>query len=236
MPLDDNDESGGKTDEGIQPEQSAITGGQTGGQTGGETGGQTGGETGGETDGLNPDEAWMAETEDAVAVVDRFWRSHWNDHFTGAYQSPSVFGAYVAGTPEAPSCGGEPAAPQNAFYCTQGDFIAWDAALMRDGYAQGDSWVYLVVAHEWAHAVQRRVLGLKAVAAELQADCLAGATLFGSEDLVFEQGDGDELAQALAALADETPWTSSEDHGDAEQRTSAFSTGGSDGVGACLPD
>ncbi|QGV81751.1 hypothetical protein EIZ62_28480 [Streptomyces ficellus] len=170
-----------------------------------------------------------------MAVVDAFWSSHWDDHFTGTYQSPHVFGAYVAGSPEAPRCGDEAAAPGNAFYCPPGDFIAWDVTLMRDGHAQGDSWVYLVVAHEWAHAVQRRVSGLRAVAAELQADCLAGATLFGSDDLVFEEGDGEELAQALTALADETPWTRSEDHGDAAQRTTAFSNGGSGGVDACLP-
>ncbi|MFC0844877.1 neutral zinc metallopeptidase [Streptomyces noboritoensis] len=181
------------------------------------------------------DDAWMTEARDAVQVVDDFWRSHWNQHFTGAYGSPKVFGTYTPNTPQAPRCGSEPATPYNAFYCPAGDFIAWDGKLMRDGYAQGDSWVYLVIAHEWGHAVQRRVLGLKDVAQELQADCLAGATLFGSEELRFEPGDTDELAQALTALADESPWTNSQDHGNADQRLSAFSTGGRGGVNACLP-
>ncbi|AZM57288.1 hypothetical protein DMA15_35935 [Streptomyces sp. WAC 01529] len=169
-------------------------------------------------------------------MVDNFWSAHWNDHFTGAYTSPTVFGTYIPGTAEAPSCGGEPAVPDNAFYCTTDDFIAWDAALMSKGYEKGDAWIYLVIAHEWAHAVQNRVDGLAVEAAELQADCLAGAALYGSADLQFEDGDSDELGAALTELADDTPWTNSRDHGDAEQRINAFSTGGSDGVAACLPE
>lgn len=189
----------------------------------------------GSSAGSGADAAWMAETRDAVGVVDDFWRTHWNQHFTGTYRSPKVVGTYTPNTPRAPMCGSQPAVPYNAFYCPAGDFIAWDGRLMRDGYAQGDSWVYLVIAHEWGHAVQRRVLGLKDVAQELQADCLAGATLFGSEELRFEPGDTDELAQALTSLADESPWTNSQDHGNADQRLSAFDTGGRGGVDACIP-
>ncbi|MGA5407616.1 neutral zinc metallopeptidase [Streptomyces lavendulocolor] len=240
------EDGGGTDDEGGSGEDGSGEDGSNGDGSDDGTGGNDGEDgdggplqppvgTDGDADGPGADEDWATETADAVAVVDAFWSSHWNDHFTGAYQPPQVFGAYVAGSPEAPRCGDEAAAPGNAFYCPRGDFIAWDVTLMRDGHAQGDSWVYLVVAHEWAHAVQRRVSGLRAVAAELQADCLAGATLFGADDLVFEEGDGEELAQALTALADETPWTRSEDHGDARQRTTAFSNGGSGGVDACLP-
>ncbi|MBN0043164.1 neutral zinc metallopeptidase [Streptomyces actuosus] len=177
----------------------------------------------------------MAETKDAVTVVNDFWQSRWDTYFTGTYEPPTVFGEYVAGTPDAPTCGGRPAVPNNAFYCPSGDYIAWDAQLMREGYAKGDSMVYLVIAHEWGHAVQHRVTGLTAEAPELQADCLAGATLFGSEELQFETGDTEELAQTLTDLADRTPWTESEDHGDAEERITAFNNGGSGGVDACLP-
>lgn len=195
--------------------------------------GTTPGPAGGDTSG--GDIGWEAETDDAVRIVNTFWGTHWDEQFTGTYQPPRVFGAYEAGSPDAPPCGGEPAVPGNAFYCGDGDFLAWDAQLMADGYDSGDSWVYLVVAHEWGHAVQNRVLGLSQVAQELQADCLAGATLFGSEDLQFEDGDTDELAAALAALADDTPWTDSSDHGDASERISSFEAGGRGGVGACLP-
>jgi predicted metalloprotease len=75
------------------------------------------------------------------------------------------------------------------------------------------------------------------VAAELQADCLAGATLQGAVDdgdLLLEPGDTDELATALAAVADEYPWADPSSHGDARERTEAFSTGASGGLRACV--
>jgi predicted metalloprotease len=210
-----------------------VTTSETG--DGGATSDGGAGDGGANGDAANGDVGWEAETEDAVAVVNNFWVTHWNDYFTGTYQPPRVAGAYTAGSPDAPTCGGEPAEQGNAFYCIDADFLAWDVQLMADGYRSGDSWVYLVVAHEWGHSVQNQVLGLEDVAQELQADCLAGATLFGSADLEFEEGDTEELAAALAALADDTPWTDSSDHGDASERISFFDAGGQGGVGACMP-
>lgn len=69
---------------------------------------------------------------------------------------------------------------------------------MEKGYANGDTWPYLVIAHEWGHAIQDR-LGdsLTEKASELQADCLAGAALFGAAadgELILETGDQKELA------------------------------------------
>lgn len=75
------------------------------------------------------------------------------------------------------------------------------------------------------------------MAAELQADCFAGATLFGAADLgflQFERGDTEELAQTLVAVADDFPWTQESDHGDARQRTSAFRQGAEGGPTACV--
>ena len=71
---------------------------------------------------------------------------------------------------------------------------------------------------------------------ELQADCLAGAALQGAaaDGLIsVEPGDSEEIAKTLAAVADDYPWTKESDHGNAEQRTSAFNTGVSGGVPAC---
>jgi predicted metalloprotease len=103
----------------------------------------------------------------------------------------------------------------------------------------GDAWVYLVIAHEWGHAIQQRIsLSLNDRQSELQADCLAGATLFGAvEDgsLQLEEGDVKEIANSLTLVADETPWTNSSDHGDPFERIGAFDTGRNGGVRACLP-
>ena len=127
----------------------------------------------------------------------------------------------------------------NAFYCPSEDFIAWDEDLLAAGFEQiGDAWIYLIIAHEWAHAIQARLQRDQvSVAAELQADCLAGATLIGaarSGDLFFQAGDEAELEQTLIAVADEFPWTDERDHGNARERIGAFQTGLQNGVPACI--
>ncbi|MFD0686732.1 neutral zinc metallopeptidase [Actinomadura fibrosa] len=175
----------------------------------------------------------------AETVTDGFWRKHWTELFTGSYSSPRVLGLYNGRDPSsAPRCGRERLGPDNASYCPAGDFVAWDAGLMRSGYARGDAWVYLVIAHEWGHAVQNRLRrGLVSSAAELQADCLAGATLYGSSDdgtLRFESGDEQEMVDTFQVIGDKTPWTKPGDHGSAVQRLRYFSRGGTGGVRACF--
>ncbi|MBA9006776.1 neutral zinc metallopeptidase [Thermomonospora cellulosilytica] len=177
----------------------------------------------------------------ARQVVDGYWRQHWSELFTGVYRSPRVHGAYdgndLAG---APTCGGQPATKFNAYYCIPEDYIAWDINLMRAGYAEGDAWVYLIIAHEWGHAIQNRLkMDLVAQQKELQADCLAGATLYGAKadgTLLFEDGDVKELSNGLVAVGDDTEWTNPQDHGDPIERITAFGRGRDGGVRACLPE
>jgi predicted metalloprotease len=188
-----------------------------------------------------PVEDLQSDIATAQAATDTYWATHWDEFFDGSYTSPVVVGLYDGTNPAtAPVCGGQPLGPGNAYYCPEGDYVAWDAGLMTNGYQSGDGWPYLVVAHEWAHAVQARLpQSLVTAAPELQADCFAGAALFGSAEdgtLVFEDGDQQELDAALTALADQTPWTRSGDHGNAAERVSAFTTGREGGVEACLPE
>jgi predicted metalloprotease len=186
------------------------------------------------------EESVEEDIDSALAVVDQYWATHWNELFTGTYRSPRVLGAYDGAAAQVPACGSEPLADDNAAYCPLQDFIAWDVDLMNAGHRAGDAWVYLVIAHEWGHAVQNRLnTQLVALQSELQADCLAGAVLFGAAEdgtLRFEEGDTDELTQALTVLADDTPWTKASDHGDASERISAFNRGADGGAGECLPD
>ncbi|WP_326823724.1 neutral zinc metallopeptidase [Streptosporangium sp. NBC_01756] len=106
-------------------------------------------------------------------------------------------------------------------------------------YAEGDAWVYQIIAHEWAHAVQNRVPGrYVSVKVELQADCLAGATLVGAArdgTLTWERSDSQEIAAALSYRAGDTPWTNPLDHGTARQRIDAFAKGARGGAPACFP-
>ncbi|TVL92895.1 neutral zinc metallopeptidase [Streptomyces sp. SAJ15] len=180
------------------------------------------------------------DIDSALQVTDDYWSTHWSELFTGSYSAPRVLGAYDGAAAEVPTCGGSPLPDDNAVYCSDGDYVAWDMDLLRDGHRKGDAWVYLVIAHEWGHAVQNRLnAGLVSVAGELQADCLAGAVLFGAArdgTLRFEEGDTEELSAALTELADATPWTDTSDHGDAGQRISFFNKGAQSGVRGCLPN
>jgi uncharacterized protein len=183
-----------------------------------------------------PDEL-QDDEQDAINATDGFWRTAFPEEFGRDYQPPIVAGAYIG--ENGPTCSGLRSVPFNAFYCPSEDFIAWDENLMVAGFEQiGDAWVYLIVAHEWAHAIQARLQRDQvSVAAELQADCLAGATLIGAARanlLTFEAGDDDELAQTLAAVADEFPWTRQSDHGNARERIGAFQAGLQGGVPACI--
>ncbi|MFE6624739.1 neutral zinc metallopeptidase [Streptomyces sp. NPDC008086] len=175
----------------------------------------------------------------AVQGVDEFWKKHWAEYFTESYTPPQVLGLYDGTAADAPTCDGVPLEAGNALYCPSEDFLAWDVGLMQEGYATGDSYVYFVVAHEWGHAIQSRLdVTLQEVSTELQADCLAGAELQGAqedESIVFEEGDADELEQAIHSVSDQLPWTNPEDHGDADQRMKAFVRGLNGGVNACLP-
>ncbi|GAB1817566.1 neutral zinc metallopeptidase [Herbidospora sp. RD11066] len=175
----------------------------------------------------------------ATKATNAYWARNWTQFFRGTYQPPNVFGSFQRGKRNPPACGGSRTGFGNAFYCVPGDFIAWDFDLMASGYRSGDAWVYLVIAHEWGHAVQARIQrSLVHRAAELQADCFAGATLFGAaaqKTLLFEDGDVAELRNALARMGDRTPWTDVGDHGSAEQRIAFFNRGAEGGVRACLP-
>jgi uncharacterized protein len=184
------------------------------------------------------DVAAMSEDErTAVQTTDTYWRRHFSELFGRPYQRPRVAGGYRGRN--GPRCAGEPAVPFNAFYCPPGHFLAWDEDLMAAGYRQiGDAWVYLIIAHEWGHAIQAQLdRDQVSVAAELQADCLAGAALQGAVEeglIALERGDSEELAKTLSAVADDFPWTNEADHGNAQQRIGAFNKGTEGGVKACV--
>jgi len=198
---------------------------------------------------LSGDAALYADTDAAVAAVDAYWKHV----FTGwqvTWHGPVIWagdGYYDSdSTVPGPSCNGQPIG-MNASFCGHGivgeGVISWDLQLMRIGYqAFGDSFVYLVVAHEWGHVAQERfeadgqepaVLMQK----ELQADCLAGATLTKAAELGYiklEPGDTDELIGSLNAVGDSHTWSQSRDHGSSDQRVAWFTKGFNGDIESCL--
>lgn len=183
--------------------------------------------------------AVQAELDDAVEVVDQFWETHWSEFYTGAYGAPTVVGTYDYSDPaDTTSCLGELAPPDNAIYCPDHS-VMWEKGLMEEAYAAGDAFVYLIVAHEWGHAIQAQIAASEVWnASELQADCFAGAALFGAAadgTLLFEEGDAAEITNGLTTLADLTAWTDTSDHGDPFDRIDAFNDGRTLGVAGCYP-
>ena len=192
----------------------------------------------------------------AIDAVDDYWAQHWTECFGSEYDPPEIWhqdelisadeardkiadgdddralgpGLYSEGN--RPRCDGEDLQLSNAAYCPDGHFVAWGEPLMREALGVGDGLVYLVVAHEWAHALQARMpRGFAETSdqkGELQADCLAAATLHGADQetkFQFQTGDAREVARSLVDLADETAWTEYDDHGDAVQRLGAYEAG-----------
>ena len=188
------------------------------------------------------DAAELAEDIQAAQdLANDWWKRHWKDFFTGRYSAPTVYGIYDGYDVEnSPTCFGDPLPPGNAFYCPDGDYVAWDKTLLELGYEIGDSWPYLIISHEWGHAIQADLaMDLQSEQYELQADCLAGAVIYGQiADGRLEKDDGDEkeIVDGLNFIADEVPWGMTGDHGDSFQRIEAFNLGRTDGVPGCLPD
>jgi uncharacterized protein len=139
------------------------------------------------------------------------------------------------------TCSGEAVPADNALYCPDGDFIAYDANWAVGAFQKiGDAFLYYLLGHEYAHGIQVR-LGESfrfSVQQELQADCMSGAYIgddVRSGTLNLQDGDLDELRNGLAAVGDDPnqPWFAPGSHGSAAQRTKSFFAGYNDSLSAC---
>lgn len=191
-----------------------------------------------------------ANAEESLADIQAYWTTALPATYGRAYKPIPVdrVHPYSAANPP-PGCGTRGRTPYrevagNAFYCEQGDFIAYDEQELIPALRQkfGEVAVGLVLAHEIGHAVQARVGAPDGafVYIELQADCFAGAwtrhVADGSGTAL--QVSGDDLDRALAGfleLRDPSGVDGSQDgaHGNAFDRVSAFQDGLTGGAGAC---
>jgi hypothetical protein len=180
------------------------------------------------------------DERDALRVVSEFWVRNWPKNFSGPYKPPTVLGPYDPASSDQPMCGGKPLGAENAAYCRDGDFIAWDKDFIAGiPSKEGNTFPYLAIAHEWGHAIQARKPKWEWRARELQADCLAGAALFGARDegrLEWERQDPEKLGAALRRIAEAEPWTGEPaHHGSGRERVADFFRG-EQGVQACAPE
>jgi predicted metalloprotease len=139
------------------------------------------------------------------------------------------------------ACGGEALPKDNAAYCEDGDFIAYDVNFAVAAFQKvGDAFLFYLLGHEYAHGIQAR-LGIQhrlTIDHELQADCMAGAYIGDSVDnqsLKLDKGDLDEFQTGLRAVGDDpsVPWFAPGAHGTAEQRTESFLLGLKKSLPAC---
>ena len=200
-----------------------------------------------------------AETVDkTIAALDAYWERALPRLGGGPYE-PLQGGTRPYTFPDdSASCGEYQAGANNAFYCPRDDFVAWDDPYVRREFydAHGDAAVAVVLAHEWGHAIQRR-LGFMSLeldeherahlrlALEQSADCFAGAwfgAAFAGEfpDLQLSGTDRNEAVQAIVKVADPSfdhaRVLQGDPHGDALERTGQFEHGyyGQSDLSVCL--
>lgn len=182
----------------------------------------------------------------AIANLQDFWSEQFPQLYGEDY-APVAGGLYAL-TPDSrqgPECAASfDDVAGNAFYCKLDDSVAWDAdGLLPDLQRKfGDFVIPVVLAHEWAHAMQQRSgffdQNEYTVSAELQADCFAGAwSSHARETGAFDISEA-ELDKALAGILDlrDSPGTSAQDgsaHGSGFDRVSAFQDGYDNGVARC---
>lgn len=190
----------------------------------------------------DPDEVTQLALDDLGA--------YWTDAMVEVYDTEfrPLTGGYVPYGPRAPlpACGPDPLTydqiAENALYCPAEDLIAWDRENLIPGLQErfGSLTVGLVMAHEFAHAVQARA-GVRGatVTLELQADCFAGAWVDDVDDRIPTfHTDADALDSAVAGLLElrdtlGVPGNDASAHGSGFDRVSAFQQGYEDGPAAC---
>ena len=193
---------------------------------------------------------YTATADQSLADIQAYWAKTLPATYGRTYKpipADRVY-PYSAKNPP-PACGARGTTPYqevagNAFYCEQGDFIAYDEQglipSLRDKY--GDVAVGLVLAHEMGHAIQARTSAPSGafVYTELQADCFAGAWAQHVANgtgtaLRMSSGDLDRALSGFIDLRDPSGVDGSQDgaHGNAFDRVSAFQDGLVGGANAC---
>ena len=198
-----------------------ITGGDDSGDS--SRGSSAGTQDGGQDD-------LQTDVDDSVSSSENYWTSFFQ---TQGGQFVPVKGVFAYDEEGDGDCSGQPFVLNNAFFCPGQNFIAYDETFVAEQYQDiGDAFVYYLIGHEYAHAVQDS-LGIQhelTIEHELQADCMAGAYLGDSVragSLTVEDGDIEELLTSLASVGDQPgiPWFAEGAHGTGRQRTQAFGQG-----------
>jgi predicted metalloprotease len=181
--------------------------------------------------------------------------SFWAQQFPILYGSDftplagHIYAAYPDRSDPIPGCGSRTTDYRdiegNAFYCVDGDFMAYDdAELMPQLVNQlGQAAVAVVLAHEFGHAVQSRAneFDQPTILKEQQADCFAGAWaahISRGENDVLAFTDKDIRGGLIAMIQVRDPLQlggviTQNSHGTGFDRVGAFQDGFNGGVDRC---
>ena len=175
--------------------------------------------------------------------VEAFWAKYFPDLYDEAFEplSGGIYAAYPQRTDPIPGCGTRTTSyddvEMNAFYCSVGDFMAYDDAKLIPELVDnlGQSSVGIVLAHEFGHAVQKRAgnWAQPVVLKEQQADCFAGAwaghiARGENPDFAFTDNEVRAGMIALIQVADPVELSGQGDpnaHGTGFDRVGAFQDG-----------
>ena len=180
-------------------------------------------------------------------VLDRFWDRELERLYGVRFDTPDALVRYHGY--EAVTCGTRTIhSPKGAFYCpTDGDEkVAIDVDWFVANYQENpdEAVVFLVMAHEWGHAVQDslREEGVGKATwrppyrQELNADCLAGSWIgYQVANLFFDVDPDDPLGpvRLLLARSGSGELGTPGDHGTPEQRQEAVVVGALRGTLRC---
>jgi predicted metalloprotease len=186
----------------------------------------------------------------AINDIEDFWSKHYSDSLEGSFTPVSSLLSYDSHDPSSPpACGVQLYRLVNAFYCPPQDVMAWDRGVLLPSAKKyfGPMAVAAVLAHEYGHAIQRMANvgndSTPVLVLEQQADCFSGTYMRwvaegNSPRFTLSTTDGlDHVLAGAIELRDPTPTankpTTSNPHGTAMDRVSAFQMGFDSGAEAC---
>jgi predicted metalloprotease len=188
-----------------------------------------------------------------LAVILNDIQHYWGTTFPHLYNKPyqplqgGIFAVFRGAQP-VPGCGTRQTTYRliqgNAFYCEQGDFLAFDdQTLFPQIYAKfGPYTIGMVLAHEWGHAIQARagVTNEPTIVLEQQADCFAGSWVGHlardeSPYLRVSESDLDAAFAGMLTFSDQPGTTADQEqaHGSGFDRVGAFQDGYTNGPAKC---
>jgi uncharacterized protein len=179
----------------------------------------------------------LNDANQVEGLLDAFWQDELATDDQITFDPPDDLEYYEGSVGNRP-CGTDTGSKQNnAYYCfvDASEFVAFDLNWFQQYLIEhpGDATTFLILAHEWGHAVQDAWLEAGGndswsppYRKELNADCLAGVFLsaeIASGQITEEPGDADAVFGWLYEVGG--PWFDPGDHGTKEQRIAAFSDG-----------